>query len=162
MPPDPSAGSADGLALVGTRLLIASSQAGSVEAADVRACRWLATVVRLPNHAKVTPPPPQPGVIQGPDRPHGLAADRHSLWVVGELTLYRYDLATRRLTARVPLPGLALVLSRGVLWAASLAEGPTFVYGIDGALRAGQVQAAWGQRDRRPGCGRRRGLGGEP
>jgi hypothetical protein len=29
-----------------------------------------------------------------PDRPHALAADRHSLWVVGELTLYRYDLAT--------------------------------------------------------------------
>jgi hypothetical protein len=54
----------------------------------------------LPNHAKVTPPLPQPGVIRGPDRPHGLAADRHSLWVVGELTLYRYDLATRRLTAR--------------------------------------------------------------
>jgi hypothetical protein len=56
----------DRLALVGSHLLIASSQAGSVEAADVRACRWLATVARLPNHAKVTPPPPQPGVIQGP------------------------------------------------------------------------------------------------
>jgi hypothetical protein len=129
----------DRLALVGSHLLIASSQAGSVEAADVRACRWLATVVRLPNHAKVTPPPPQPGVIQGPDRPHGLAADRHSLWVVGELTLYRYDLATRRLTARVPLPGLALVLARGVLWAANLAEGPTFIYGIDG--RSGMVRS---------------------
>jgi hypothetical protein len=129
----------DRLVLVGSRLLIASSQARSVEAADVRACRWLATLVRLPNHAKVTPPPPQPGVIQGPDRPHGLAADRHSLWVVGELTLYRYDLATRRLTARVPLPGLALVLSRGVLWAANLTEGPTFIYGIDG--RSGTVRS---------------------
>jgi hypothetical protein len=129
----------DRLVLVGSRLLIASSQARSVEAADVRACRWLATLVRLPNHAKVTPPPPPPGVIQGPDRPHGLAADRHSLWVVGELTLYRYDLATRRLTARVPLPGLALVLSRGVLWAANLTEGPTFIYGIDG--RSGTVRS---------------------
>jgi hypothetical protein len=39
----------DRLALVGSHLLIASSQAGSVEAAAVRACRWLATVVRLPN-----------------------------------------------------------------------------------------------------------------
>jgi hypothetical protein len=124
----------DRLALVGSRLLVASNQARSVEAADVHACRWLGTVVRLPSRAKVTPPPPQPGVINGPDRPHALAADRHSLWVVGELTLYRYDLATRRLTARVPLPGLALVLARGMLWAANLTEGPTFVYGIDARL----------------------------
>jgi len=129
----------DRLVLVGSRLLIASSKDRGVDVADVRACRWLGTVVRLPSRAKVSPPPPQAGVIDGPDRPRGLAADRHSLWVVGELTLYRFDLATRRLTARVPLPGLALVLSRGVLWAANLAEGPTFVYGIDarsGAIRS--------------------------
>jgi len=129
----------DRLALAGRRLFVASSMARSVGVADVRACRWLGTVVRLPSRAKVTPPPPQAGVIQGPDRPRGLAADRHSLWVVGELTLYRFDVATRRLTARVPLPGLALVLSRDVLWAANLAEGPTFVYGIDarsGAIRS--------------------------
>jgi len=93
--------------------------------------------MRLPSRAKVTPPPPQAGVIDGPDHPHGLAADRHSLWVVGELTLYRFDLATRRLTARVPLPGLAVVLAKGVLWAANLAEGPTFVYGID--ARSGTI-----------------------
>jgi hypothetical protein len=129
----------DRLALVGSRLFIASNQARSVEAADVRACRWLGTVVRLPSRAKVTPPPPQPGVMVGPDRPHGVVADRHSLWVVGELTLYRYDLATRRLTARVPLPGLALVLAGRVLWAANLTEGPTFVYGID--ARSGTVRS---------------------
>jgi DNA-binding beta-propeller fold protein YncE len=70
-------------------------------------------------------------VIDGPDRPYALAADRHSLWVVGELTLYRYDLAAGRLTARVPLPGLAVALTPGVLWAANLIEGPTFIYGID-------------------------------
>ncbi len=131
----------DRLTLVGSRLLIASSQARSVGAADARACRWLGTVVGLPSRAKVTPPPPQAGVIDGPDRPRGLAADRHSLWVVGELTLYRFDVATRRLTARVPLPGLAIVLAGGVLWAANLAEGPTFVYGIDarsGAIRSKQ------------------------
>src|SRR6266545_4135949 len=129
----------DRLALVGSRLFIVSNQTRSVEAADVRACRWLGTVVRLPSRAKVTPPPPQPGVIVGPDRPRGLVADRHSLWVAGELTLYRFDVATRRLTARVPLPGLALVLSRGVLWAANLAEGPTFVYGID--ARSGTIRS---------------------
>ena len=105
----------------------------------MRACRWLGTVVRLPSDARVTPPPPQPGVIVGPDRPHGLAADRHSLWVAGELTLYRYDLAARRLTARVPLPGLALVLAGRVLWATNLTEGPTLVYGID--ARAGTVRS---------------------
>jgi hypothetical protein len=126
---DPPAGPAR-LALVDNRLLIASRQARSVSAADARACRWLGTVVRLPGHAKVTPPPPQAGVIDDPDRPYALAADRHSLWVVGELTLYRYDLDTGRLTARVPLPGLAVALSRGVLWAANLIEGPTFIYGI--------------------------------
>jgi streptogramin lyase len=87
--------------------------------------------VVLPGHAKVTPPPPQAGVTEGPDRPYALAADRHSLWVVGELTLYRYDLATGRLTARVRLPGLAVALTSGVLWAANLIEGPTFIYGID-------------------------------
>jgi hypothetical protein len=119
------------LALVGGRLLIASRQARTVGAADVRACRWLGTVARLPSRAKVTPPPPQAGVVEGPDRPYALAADRHSLWVVGELTLYRYDLDSRRLTARVPLPGLAVALTRGVLWAANLIQGPTFVYGID-------------------------------
>jgi hypothetical protein len=119
------------LAMVGTRLFVASRQARSVGAADVRACGWLGTVARLPSHAKVTPPPPQAGVIQGPDRPYALAADRHSLWVVGEGTLYRYDLGAGRLTARVPLPGLAVALARGVLWAANLAEGPTFIYGID-------------------------------
>ena len=119
------------LALVGSRLLIASREARSVSAAEVRACRWLGTIVQLPSHAKVTPPPPQAGVIDGPDRPYALAADRHSLWVVGELTLYRYDLARGRLTARVPLPGLAVALAQGVLWAANLIEGPTFVYGID-------------------------------
>jgi hypothetical protein len=59
------------LALVGSRLLIASRQARSVGAAEVRACRWLGTAVRLPGHAKVTPPPPQAGVINGPDRPMG-------------------------------------------------------------------------------------------
>jgi hypothetical protein len=59
----------------------------------------------LPSHAKATPPPPQAGVINGPDRPYGLVADRHSLRVVGELTPYRFDLDTRRLTAHIPLPG---------------------------------------------------------
>jgi hypothetical protein len=110
------------LAVVGSRLLVASRQARSVGVAEVRACRWLGTVVQLPSHAKVTPPPPQAGVIDGPDRPYALAADRHSLWVVGELTLYRYDLATGGLTARVPLPGLAVVLARGRLWAANLID----------------------------------------
>lgn len=100
-------------------------------AAEVRGCRWLGTIAVLPSQAKVSPPPPQAGVINGPDRPYGLAADRHSLWVVGELTLYRYDLAGGRLTARVPLPGLAVALTPGVLWAANLVEGSTFVYGID-------------------------------
>ena len=133
----------DRLALVGTRLLVASDQARGVGIVDTRACRWLGMAVRLPSRATVTPPPPQAGVVKGPDRPHGLAADRHSLWVVGELTLYRYDLATRRLTARLPLPGLALVLDRGVLWAANLAEGPTFIYGIDAT--AGTI------RSKRPG-----------
>lgn len=75
-------------------------------------------------------------VIDGPDRPSALAADRHSLWVVGELTLYRYDLAGGRLTARVRLPGLAVALTPGVLWAANLVEGPTFVYGIDARTAA--------------------------
>jgi hypothetical protein len=119
------------LALVGSRLLIASREARSVGAAEVRGCRWLGTIAVLPSQAKVSPPPPQAGVINGPDRPYGLAADRHSLWVVGELTLYRYDLAGGRLTARVPLPGLAVALTPGVLWAANLVEGSTFVYGID-------------------------------
>jgi hypothetical protein len=121
----------DRLALVGSRLSIASREARSVGAADLRACRWLGTLVRLPNYAKVTPPPPQAGVVYGPDRPYALAADRHSLWVVGELTLYRFDLGTRRLTARVAMPGLAVALTQGVLWAANLIQGPTFVYGID-------------------------------
>jgi hypothetical protein len=129
----------DHLAAAGGRLLIASREARGVGAADLRACRWLGTVVRLPSRAKVTPPPPQAGVIYGPDRPYGLAADRHSLWVVGELTLYRFDAATRRLTARVPLPGLALVLARGVLWAANLVDGPTFIYGID--ARTGTIRS---------------------
>ena len=119
------------LALVDRRLLVASSEARSVGAAEVRACRWLGAIAVLPDHAKVTPPPPQAGVINGPDRPYALAADHHSLWVVGEATLYRYDLASGRLTARVPLPGLAVALTPGVLWAANLAEGPTFIYGID-------------------------------
>ncbi len=119
------------LALVGSRLLVASREARSVSAAEVRACRWLGTIAVLPSHAKVSPPPPQAGVIDGPDRPYALAADRHSLWVVGELTLYRYDLTGGRLTARVRLPGLAVALTPGVLWAANLAEGPTFIYGID-------------------------------
>ena len=44
-------------------------------------------------------------MINGPDRPYGLVADRHSLRVVGELTPYRFDLDTRRLTAHIPLPG---------------------------------------------------------
>jgi hypothetical protein len=101
------------LALVGRRLLIASREARSVSAAEVRGCRWLGTIVRLPSRARVSPPPPQAGVINGPDRPYGLVADRHSLWVVGELTLYRYNLATGRLTARVPLPGLAVALTQG-------------------------------------------------
>jgi hypothetical protein len=127
----------DRLALVGSRLLIASREDRSVGAADPRACRWLGTVVRLPSGAKVTPPPPQAGVISGPDRPYGLVADRHSVWVVGELTLYRYDVTTGRLTARVSLPGLALVLDRGVLWAANLVDGPTFIYGID--ARSGTI-----------------------
>jgi hypothetical protein len=119
------------LAIVGSRLLIASREARSVGAADAHGCRWLGTLAVLPSHAKVSPPPPQAGVIDGPDRPYALAADRHSLWVVGELTLYRYDLAAGRLTARVPLPGLAVALTPGVLWAANLIEGPTFIYGID-------------------------------
>jgi hypothetical protein len=119
------------LALVDRRVLVASREARSVGVAEIRACRWLRTIVQLPSHAKVTPPPPQAGVISGPDRPYPLAADRHSLWVVGELTLYRYDLASGRLTARVPLSGLAVALTQGVLWAANLIEGPTFVYGID-------------------------------
>jgi hypothetical protein len=72
-------------------------------------------------------------------RPARLAADRHSLWVVGELTLYRFDVATRRLTASIPLPGLTVVLAGGVLWAANLAEGPTFVYRID--ARSGTIQS---------------------
>ena len=59
----------DRLALVGTRLLVASSQARAVGAADLGACRWLGTFVRLPGHAKVTPPPSQAGVIDGPDPP---------------------------------------------------------------------------------------------
>jgi hypothetical protein len=119
------------LSLMGSRLLVASREARSVGAAEVSGCRWLGTIVRLPGHARVSPPPPQAGVIEGPDRPYALAADRHSLWVVGELTLYRYDLASGRLTARVPLPGLAVALTPGVLWASNLAEGPTFIYGID-------------------------------
>jgi hypothetical protein len=102
------------LALVGSRLLIASREARSVGAAEVRACRWLGTIAVLPSHAKVTPPPPQAGVINGPDRPYALAADHHSLWVVGELTLYRYDLASGRLTARVPLPGHSSRCRRGL------------------------------------------------
>jgi hypothetical protein len=127
------------LALVDRRLLVASREARSVGAAEVRGCRWLGTITVLPSHAQVAPPPPQPGVINGPDRPYALAADRHSLWVVGELTLYRYDLTGGRLTAQVPLPGLAVALTPGVLWAANLAEGPTFIYGID--ARAGAVRS---------------------
>jgi hypothetical protein len=119
------------LALVDSRLLIASREARSVGAAEVRGCRWLSTIAVLPSHAKVTPPPPQAGVINGPDRPYALAADHHSLWIVGELTLYRYDLTGGRLTARVPLPGLAVALTPGLFWAANLIEGPTFIYGID-------------------------------
>lgn len=57
------------LALVDSRLLIASREARSVGAAEVRACRWLGTIEVLPGQAKVTPPPPQAGVINGPDRP---------------------------------------------------------------------------------------------
>jgi hypothetical protein len=49
----------DRLALVGTRLLVASSQARAVGAADLGACRWLGTITVLPSHAKVTPPPSQ-------------------------------------------------------------------------------------------------------
>jgi DNA-binding beta-propeller fold protein YncE len=36
----------------------------------------------------------------------------------------------------VPLPGLAVALRRGVLWAANLVEGPTFIYGIDARTAA--------------------------
>jgi hypothetical protein len=123
------------LALVDRRLLVASREARSVGVAEVRACRWLGTIAVLPSHAKVSPPPPQRGVIDGPDRPYALGADRHSLWVVGELTLYRYDLAGGRLTARIPLPGLAVARTQGVLWAANLAEGPPSSTGSTPARR---------------------------
>jgi hypothetical protein len=123
------------LALVDRRLLVASREARSVGVAEVRVCRWLGTIAVLPSHAQVAPPPPQPGVINGPDRPYALGADRHSLWVVGELTLYRYDLAGGRLTARIPLPGLAVARTQGVLWAANLAEGPPSSTGSTPARR---------------------------
>jgi hypothetical protein len=42
----------DRLGLVGTRLLVASSQARAVGAAAVGACRWLGAVVVLPGHAR--------------------------------------------------------------------------------------------------------------
>jgi hypothetical protein len=82
------------LALAGSRLLVASREARSVGIAGVCSCRWLGTLLWLSSHAKMPPPPSQAGVIDGPDRPYALVADRHSLWVVGELTLYRYDCAT--------------------------------------------------------------------
>ena len=49
------------LALVDRRLLVASREARSVGVAEVHACRWLGTIVQLPSHAKVSPPPPQAG-----------------------------------------------------------------------------------------------------
>jgi hypothetical protein len=49
------------LALVDRRLLVASREARSVGAVEVRGCRWLGTIAVLPSHAKVTPPPPRPG-----------------------------------------------------------------------------------------------------
>lgn len=93
---------------MGSRLFVASRQACDVGAAEVRVCRWLGTVVRLPSRGQGDAASAAGRGHQRPDRPSALAADRHRLWVVSEPSLYRYDLDTRRLTARVPVPGLAV------------------------------------------------------
>jgi hypothetical protein len=103
------------LALVDSRLLIASRQAGSVGAAEVRACRWVATIAVLPGHAKVTPPPPQAGVINGPDRPSALAANRHD-----RATLLRIDPRSGRVAHRIALASdpHGVAFGSGFVWVA--------------------------------------------
>jgi DNA-binding beta-propeller fold protein YncE len=129
------------------------ADARGVQLFDLVTCRRVGKRIAMPKRARVSPPPPKPGWVWGPDQAYRVVADGRRLWIAGELTLYRADAArhvidrtisvfrTDRVgttTRRAPIDLFSFAPSGGSLWAANLSDGDTFLFEID--ARSGKVK----------------------